>query len=82
LIITVTGRPEPGTYPIIVNAVAGGALSQQTTVQVIVSGTAGEVPYIVSVVAGSHTCALTNEGAAYCWGYNGHGELGNNDTGS
>ena len=32
LTITVTGRPEEGTYPFIVNAVAGGALSQQTTV--------------------------------------------------
>src|SRR6476660_1182871 len=32
LIITVTGRPEPGTYPITVNAVATGALSQRTTV--------------------------------------------------
>ena len=30
LTITVTGRPEPGTYPIVVNAVASGALSQQT----------------------------------------------------
>ena len=34
-----------------------------------------------SIAAGYyHTCALTTEGKAYCWGQGGYGRLGNNST--
>ena len=34
-----------------------------------------------AVAAGSFfTCALSREGAAYCWGFGRYGELGNGDT--
>ena len=29
---------------------------------------------------GSHSCAITTGAAAYCWGFNGNGELGNGST--
>jgi alpha-tubulin suppressor-like RCC1 family protein len=48
------------------------------------------VPRLVSggltftqVTTGSnHSCGITAAGAAYCWGYNGYGQLGNNSTGN
>ena len=62
----------------------GGQLGNNSTTNsltpVAVQMPAGVVRF-QSIVAGYyHTCALTTEGKAYCWGMNNQGQLGNNST--
>lgn len=40
----------------------------------------GNVASISTGASATHTCALTNDGVMYCWGYNGYGQLGDNTT--
>ena len=40
----------------------------------------GAVVFTSLTVGNAHTCGLTSLGAAYCWGYNGLGQLGDNST--
>jgi alpha-tubulin suppressor-like RCC1 family protein len=43
---------------------------------------AGGHAFAVIVGGDGHTCALDDEGAAWCWGSNNDGRLGNNDEGN
>ncbi|HEY2824083.1 MAG TPA: Ig-like domain-containing protein [Gemmatimonadales bacterium] len=45
-----------------------------------VAGTLRLAAIATSGATSGHTCALTIEGAAYCWGDNARGELGTHDT--
>jgi alpha-tubulin suppressor-like RCC1 family protein len=57
------------------NGTTGGMETTPTDVVGLGSG-------VSAIAAGSrHTCALADQGAAYCWGRNTHGELGNGSTG-
>jgi alpha-tubulin suppressor-like RCC1 family protein len=42
--------------------------------------TASSQKFVQISTGEDHTCGLTSRGAAYCWGYNGYGELGDGTT--
>ena len=51
-----------------------------TAVAVTTSGTLSGVTLTQINAGASHTCALAAAGAAYCWGLDSNGQLGNNST--
>jgi alpha-tubulin suppressor-like RCC1 family protein len=40
----------------------------------------GGLRFVELRAGGGHTCGRTRDGAAFCWGWNGHGELGDGGT--
>ncbi|MDP1834097.1 MAG: hypothetical protein Q8L11_04185, partial [Candidatus Moranbacteria bacterium] len=59
----------------------GMTTNKLTPVQVLGVGAVGTLTGITQVRGGyAHTCALGTEGAVFCWGYNGMGQLGDGST--
>ncbi|NJD10053.1 MAG: hypothetical protein FIB01_06250, partial [Gemmatimonadetes bacterium] len=57
----------------------GGQLGDGTMTQRLVPTRVTGIPAVSAIAAASsgHSCAVTAAGAAYCWGYNAYGQLGN-----
>jgi len=43
-------------------------------------GRVDSLSFVAVSAGGWHTCAVTRDGVAYCWGFGRHGELGTGDT--
>ncbi len=60
----------------------GTVVDATTPVQVLGEGGSGALTGVVAVGTGQqHSCAVTAAGAAYCWGSNNKGELGDGTSG-
>ena len=60
----------------------GATDNQSTPVAVLPGENTDEREYVQIATGGYHTCGLTSDGKAYCWGLGGGGMLGNGDTSS
>ncbi len=59
----------------------GTSTSRSTPVQVVSAGDSGFLTGVKGIAAGTyHSLALMTDGSVYAWGYNGYGQLGNNDN--
>ncbi len=54
----------------------GSSIDTQSAVAVDINPISGEKAFVQIATSGYHTCGLTAEGIAYCWGRDDHGQLG------
>ena len=54
----------------------GAAGDSQSPVEVDTTTITGEKAFVRLTAGDAHFCGLTSQGAAYCWGHDSHGQLG------
>ncbi|HTE47042.1 MAG TPA: hypothetical protein VK636_17475 [Gemmatimonadaceae bacterium] len=80
LTVSAAGTLAPANYPVSIDATAPGAIAQHAELTVTVTPPGNGGPAIKLLATGVHTCALAATGAAYCWGLDVDGQLGNDET--
>lgn len=75
LTVSVGGAVAPGSYDLTVTGVA--SVGNRSTPLVLTVSPSGGGTAMAVAVGGLHACALAGAGAAYCWGSNTLGQLGN-----
>ena len=58
----------------------GGSMDGETEPIQVGQGTVPASVRFTAITTGGHSCALGDDGHAYCWGYNHNGQLGTGDT--
>jgi alpha-tubulin suppressor-like RCC1 family protein len=81
VIASIRTLPQFGTRPYCWGRNVDGQVGNGTTsAQVVAPSPVATSMTFASISAGqSHSCALTTQGDAYCWGANGRGQLGTNN---
>jgi alpha-tubulin suppressor-like RCC1 family protein len=77
LTLFATATLAPGPYVVVVQARARGVGLREHLVVLTVLDSAALEPVADRLFVGDHPCLLTTRGAAYCWGVNRAGEVGN-----
>ncbi|MDX2193514.1 MAG: hypothetical protein NW201_09165 [Gemmatimonadales bacterium] len=57
-----------------------GTTTQRSTPVAVAAPEGASFVQVTTGAIGFHTCGVTVEGAAYCWGFNGNGQLGDGTT--
>lgn len=78
LLVEVGGGVTPGTYALTIRGTAEGAENRTATLSLTVNDGPLNLTMdpVEIAVGGSHACTIDDQGAAFCWGSDSHGQVG------